>query len=109
MKKEQKNDLIADGYTRYTVREYKPGEDPQLDSAADRSGESFSVEGSARELAQGGSMLEGYVFLEEGYFVVYLPPEDPEWGSKSQRPTPGFTPSQEVAEIEFRRWLEGRS
>ncbi len=100
--RKDKDSLLAEGYTEYKVIAYKPEDREDLDRASESVPAEHHIEGSVREKIPGGKALTD---LEDGYFLVYLPPEDLLWGSKSQMPTPGFHPSQEGAEREFRRWL----
>jgi len=100
-----KTELLSAGYSRYVVAQHKPGETPELDIAADKLPDTFDIEGSVREEAAGGKALRCRIALEDDSFVVYLPPEDPNWGAKSQIITPGYRPCQEGALREFHRWL----
>jgi len=106
MDEQQKKDLLDSGHSRYEVAPYVRGEKPGLDAALSRLPNMFEMEGSMRELTAGGRGLTCWIALEGDSLAVYLPPEDPEWGSKSQIITPGYRPSQEGAECEFHRWLE---
>ncbi len=105
MDEDMKPRLEEEGYKAYKLSQYKRGEDPQLDKAAERVPHEFWLEGSMKEVTAGGKPLVGSIFLEEGWFIMYLPPEDLNWGSKSQAPTPGYRPSPEGAKEEFHRWL----
>lgn len=100
------SELLAEGYVRYEVLEYSPDFCERLDRASNEVPQDFPIDGSLREESFGGKGICSYIALEGGKFVVYLPPTNSNWGSKSQMVTPGFQPSQKVAEIEFNRWLE---
>ncbi|MDY7009354.1 MAG: hypothetical protein SVV80_01190 [Planctomycetota bacterium] len=106
MNPQDKENLLQEGYTSYKVDKYKPDEIPKLDEAVNTLPCEVDIAGSTREIAVGGRELTCWIDQEDGYFVVYLPPEDISWGSKSQIGTPGFKPSQKGAEIEFHRWSE---
>lgn len=110
--------LRASGYERYVVGDQhpdKPWEDlhqalsDRAAAALYSSYAEYYIDGSVRESALGGTYLYTYIYMEDGDFVIYLPPEDNAFGSKSRLfppgKCPGFHPSQEVAEVEFRRWL----
>ena len=118
--------LRADGYERYIVAKQDPDKPWErvdqalldraqslLDQAAGEFSDGYAeyhVDGSVRESASGGTYLYTYICMKDEGFVVYLPPEDSEFGSKSRLfppgQCPGYRPSQEVAEMEFRRWLK---
>lgn len=106
MQQPTKESLLRAGCKRYEVAEYKSG------MPKPKGLEEFDVEGSTREVAAGGRALTGHIALENGSYVVYLPPEDPEWGRKSQILTPkgpvGFAPSEDGAKYEFKQWLRRR-
>ena len=106
MDEQLKSDLMGKGYSPYEVAQYRCGDRPELDVAAGKVPQSFEMAGSTRETAAGGRGLTCWIALEDDSFVVYLPPEDPTWGSRSQIVTPGYRPSQKGAECEFDRWLD---
>jgi len=109
MDKADKEGLLADGYQRYEVAHYRPEENLALDRAATKVPCPWWIEGSDHELAAGGKDLQCHIDLEDDWFVVYLPPEDPDWGARSQIPVgrpPGFRPSSATAKREFHRWVK---
>ncbi len=48
--------------------------------------------------------IYAWITVEEDCFVVYLPPEDPEWGASRERLDPGYAPTQADALTTFDAW-----
>lgn len=96
---EKRHEKVPSDYGRYVVDQYIPRKDPREDAAEEVVSE-FPSERPVHGNAIGSKEhLFAWFNLEDGEFVVYLPPENPDWGNS------GFSPSQEVAVEEFKYWL----
>ena len=101
--------LLREGWTRYEIQLYEKGKDDALDFAVEHNMTPWepTIADTVREAASGGEALTCWINLEAGHFVVYLPPEDRDWGSKSQQRPKGFAPSLASAKHEFANYRKG--
>ena len=93
--------LMAEGYKVFRVAKYSPENDPRHKKAGEKVPDEFDLVGALHIEMETGRRLRAHVDIQDGRFVVYLPPKLP----PSAEYTPGYAPSQKVAEIEFEGWL----